>query len=200
LLFELKPLNDDELNLLLDKVLNTLTCNIDNNTKEYLIKSSGGDARAMLNLLDVALKVSKDITKELLLALRANSLSRGVSEADVHYDLISAFIKSIRGSDVNASIYYLAKMIEDGESADFIARRLVILASEDIGLANPNALNLATSTLQAVKEIGFPEARIILSECVIYLASSPKSNTAYKAINKAQKAIKEGLNLEIPKI
>jgi putative ATPase len=153
----------------------------------------------MLNLLDVASKVSTNITKELLLTLRPNSLSRGVSEADIHYDLISAFIKSIRGSDVDASIYYLAKMIEDGESADFIARRLVILASEDIGLANPNALNLATSTLQAVKEIGFPEARIILSECVIYLASSPKSNTAYKAINKAQKAIKEGLNLEIPK-
>jgi putative ATPase len=198
LLFELQPLSDDALYALLEKALLSIEITLQSTAKEYLVKSSGGDARAMLNLLDIAAKVSKEITKDLLLNLRCHSLSRGVSEADVHYDFISAFIKSVRGSDMDASIYYLAKMIEEGESADFIARRLAILAAEDIGLANPQALVVANATLGIVKEIGFPEARIPLAECTLYLASSPKSNTAYKAINSAQKAIKEGLNLPVP--
>ncbi|NPA65494.1 MAG: replication-associated recombination protein A [Epsilonproteobacteria bacterium] len=199
MLFELKPLSDDELEQLLQKAKEKTDFSIDDDAKNYLIKSSGGDARAMLKLLESVLHVNSHITLETVRSLRPNALNRGSSEADVHYDLISALIKSIRGSDLDASIYYLARLIEGGESADFIARRLVILASEDIGLANPNALNLATSTLTAVSSIGFPEARIILSECVLYLASSPKSNTAYKAINAAQKAIKEGLLMDIPK-
>ncbi len=199
LLFELKPLEDEDLLKLLERALEMCGCDINIEAKEYLVKSSGGDARAMLKLLEFASEMEKEIDKPLLRSLRPNALSRGVSEADVHYDLISAFIKSVRGSDVDAAIYYLARMIEEGESADFIARRLVVLASEDIGLANPNALSLATATLTAVKEIGFPEARIILSECTLYLASSPKSNTAYKAINTAQKAVREGDILEIPK-
>ena len=199
MLFELKPLEDEDLRKLLERALDSCECSMDEEAKEYLIKSSGGDARAMLKLLEFASEVNKNIDKALLRSLRPNALSRGTSEADVHYDLISAFIKSVRGSDVDASIYYLARMIEEGESADFIARRLVILAGEDIGLANPNALPLATATLTAVKEIGFPEARIILSECTLYLASSPKSNSAYHAINAAQKAVREGDILEIPK-
>ena len=199
MLFELKPLEDEDLRKLLERALDSCECSMDEEAKEYLIKSSGGDARAMLKLLEFASEVQKEIDKQLLRSLRPNALSRGASEADVHYDLISAFIKSVRGSDVDASIYYLARMIEEGESADFIARRLVILAGEDIGLANPNALPLATATLTAVKEIGFPEARIILSECTLYLASSPKSNSAYRAINAAQKAVREGDILEIPK-
>ncbi len=199
MLFELKPLEDEELMQLLERALQECICSIDDEAKEYLVKSSGGDARAMLKLLEFASEVNKHIDKTLLRSLRPNALTRGTSEADVHYDLISAFIKSVRGSDVDASIYYLARMIEEGESADFIARRLVILASEDIGLANPQALTIASATLSAVKEIGFPEARIILSECTLYLASSPKSNSAYKAINAAQKAVREGDILDIPK-
>ena len=199
MLFELKPLEDEDLAQLLQRALQMCNCSMDEDAKEYLIKSSGGDARAMLKLLEFAGEVREHIDRELLRSLRPSALARGTSEADVHYDLISAFIKSVRGSDVDASIYYLARMIEEGESADFIARRLVILAGEDIGLANPQALTLASATLSAVKEIGFPEARILLSECTLYLASSPKSNTAYRAINAAQKAVREGDLLEIPK-
>ena len=198
MLFELKPLSDKELKSLLERALKLSACRIDADAKEYLIKSSGGDARAMLKLLEFASQVNETITLELLRSLRPSSLGRGTSEADEHYDLISAFIKSVRGSDVDASIYYLARMIEEGESADFIARRLVILASEDIGLANPQALTLATSTLTAVSSIGFPEARIILAECTLYLATSPKSNTAYNAINATQKAVRSGDILAIP--
>ena len=116
----------------------------------------------------------------------------------MHYDIISAFIKSIRGSDPNASLYWLARMIEGGEDVKFIARRLIILAAEDIGLANPNALLLANNCFQAVNIIGFPESRIILSEITIYLATSPKSNSAYKAISEAQKKVKETGNLPVP--
>ncbi len=199
MLFELKSLSDEELEELLQRALGELSCSLQAEAASYLVKSSGGDARAILHLLELACKVESSPSLELLRSMRPNALSRGSSEADVHYDLASALIKSIRGSDVNASIYYLARLIEGGESADFIARRLVILAAEDVGLANPNALSIATSTLTAVSSIGFPEARIILSECVLYLASSPKSNTAYKAINAAQKAVKEGVMLEIPK-
>ncbi len=168
-------------------------------TKEafsYLISSSAGDARAMLNLLEIASQ-AEYITLEDLKNLRPFSLNDGASEDETHYNLISAMIKSIRGSDVNASIYYLARLIAGGENPEFIARRLVILASEDIGNANPNALNLAVSTMSAVSKIGYPESRIILAQCVIYLASSPKSNTAYKAINKAIDMINQGEILPI---
>ncbi len=199
MLFELHALEDAELERLLQRALSECRCKIDKEAKEYLVKSSGGDARAMLKLLEFAAAITPKIDKELLRSLRPNALTRGTSEADVHYDLISAFIKSVRGSDLDASVYYLARMIEEGESADFIARRLVILAGEDIGLANPQALVVASATLTAVKEIGFPEARILLSECTLYLASSPKSNSAYKAINAAQSAVKSGDILEIPK-
>lgn len=163
---------------------------------DYLISSSAGDARAMLNLLEV-LALSPHITLQSAKSLRPFSLNDGASEDDTHYNLASALIKSIRGSDVDASIYYLARLIAGGENPEFIARRLVILASEDIGNANPNALNLATSTLLAVSKIGYPEARIILSQCVIFLASCPKSNTAYTAIDLAIKAIHDGEVLPI---
>lgn len=199
MLFELYHISNDALKELLQKALSTASIKCDEDAAEYLSLSSGGDARAMLKLLEFASNINSHITLEILKSLRPNALSAGSSEAGVHYDLTSAMIKSIRGSDMDAAIYYLARLIEGGESADFIARRLVILASEDIGNANPQALTLATSTLMSVLKIGYPEARIILAQCVIYLASSPKSNSAYLAINEAQKAIREGVMLDIPK-
>lgn len=152
----------------------------------------------MLKLLEVATALKKPITKELLTSLRPAAQARGSSEAGVHYDLASALIKSIRGSDPDAAIYYLARLIEGGEPPEFIARRLVILSSEDVGNANPQALTLTTSAMSAVKSIGYPEARIILAQAVIYLCASPKSNTAYNAINAAQHAVRNGVILEIP--
>ena len=195
-LFEFMPLSRLDLKKLLDRALSLYPCALDSQSYEYLIESSGGDGRAMLNLLDAVLDV-KPITIDTLKAMRPFSLNDGSSEDSTHYNLISAMIKSIRGSDVHASIYYLARLIAGGENPEFIARRLVILASEDIGNANPNALNLATSTMQAVSKIGYPESRIILAQCVIYLASSPKSNTAYKAINAALDSIAKGNLLPI---
>lgn len=199
MLFELYHITNEALEELLQKALSSglLTC--DEDAAEYLVSSSGGDARAMLKLLEFASNIDSHITLSILKSLRPNALSAGSSEAGVHYDLTSAMIKSIRGSDMDAAIYYLARLIEGGESADFIARRLVILASEDIGNANPQALTLATSALMSVSKIGYPEARIILAQTVIYLASSPKSNTAYMAINRAQQAVKDGVMLDIPK-
>jgi len=172
---------------------------MDKAAKKYLVASSGGDARAMLKLLEFASEVNTTVTLKLLQSLRPNALQAGSSEAGVHYDLASALIKSIRGSDADAAIYYLARLIDGGESAEFIARRLVILASEDVGNANPQALTLTTSTLTSVKQIGYPEARIILAQAVVYLCASPKSNSAYMAINAAQKAVREGVILDIPK-
>ncbi|MDO7253790.1 replication-associated recombination protein A [Helicobacter cappadocius] len=198
LLFEFSPLNKIQLSSILEKVFQSYPCHITQEAKDYLIESSSGDARAMLNLLDVAMEL-EEIDLAALKILRSTSLKDGSSEDDTHYNLISALIKSIRGSDENAAIYYLARLICAGENPEFIARRLVILSSEDIGNANPNALNIATSTMLAVSKIGYPEARIILSECVIYLACSPKSNTAYNAINEAMKAIDDGEILPIPK-
>ncbi|RDU63848.1 replication-associated recombination protein A [Helicobacter ganmani] len=165
--------------------------------QDFLIQTSGGDARAMLNLLDCALSTDLPLNVELLETFRKTNLS-GTSELDTHYNLISAMIKSIRGSDENAAIYYLARLIAGGENPEFIARRLVILASEDIGNANPNALNLANSTLQSVAKIGYPEARILLAQCVIYLSSSPKSNSAYCAIDKALQYVEQNPNEPIP--
>jgi len=200
MLFELFSINNEALQKILT---NTLALHVDatcsQNAKEYLIASSGGDARAMLNLLESALHVDKEINLELLKSLRPNALQAGSSEAGVHYDLTSAMIKSIRGSDCDAGIYYLARLIDGGESAEFIARRLVILASEDVGNANPQALTLTTSCLTSVSKIGFPEARIILAQVVVYLCASPKSNSSYEAINKALKSVRDGNILEIPK-
>ena len=199
MLFELYHISNEALLKLLNSAVIKASLTCSENAVEYLVRSSGGDARAMLKLLEFASNIDSNITIELLKSLRPNALSAGSSEAGVHYDLASAMIKSIRGSNLDASVYYLARLIEGGESADFIARRLVILASEDIGNANPQALNLAVSTMNAVSKIGYPEARIILSQCVIYLASSPKSNSAYEAINKAVKTVQEGTILDIPK-
>jgi len=199
MLFELKHIDNDALWLLLDKALvsGDLTCEI--NAKEYLVASSGGDARAMLKLLEFASNIDTNITLKILKSLRPSALSAGSSEAGVHYDLTSAMIKSISGSDMDAGIYYLARLIDGGESADFIARRLVILASEDVGNANPQALTLTTSCLTSVSKIGYPEARIILAQAVVYLCASPKSNSSYLAINTALKAVNDGVMLDIPK-
>lgn len=197
LLFEFEPLNAQDLELLLKRTLEKLNLNADENAKEYLISSSAGDARAMLNLLEFASELG-EISIENLRTLRPYALKDGVSSSQTHYNLASALIKSLRGSDAQAAIYYLARLIDGGESPDFIARRMVILASEDIGNANPNALNIATNTLTAVSKIGYPEARIILSQCAIYLACSPKSNSSYVAINAALKYVRENPPLQIP--
>ena len=197
--YEFKAFTKDEMIKILDIAFKDLDINIEKDASEYLINSSSGDARAMLTLLNFSYKVSKNITISLLKELRENVIGDGVSSSDTHYDLASAMIKSIRGSNVDAALYYLSRLINGGESVDFITRRLVIFASEDIGNANPNALNLAVSTMNACNKIGYPESRIILGQCIIYLASSPKSNSAYKAINKALQSVKEGLILDIPK-
>lgn len=199
MLFEFYPLSLKALSQLVDKIKSQEDFDIDDDAKEYLIYSSSGDARAMLNLLEYSLLVDKSISLDIVKNLRSHALKDGVSSKDTHYNLISAFIKSLRGSDVDATIYYLARMIDGGESADFIARRMVIFASEDISNANPNALNLATSTLTAVLHIGFPEARIILAQCAIYLCSCPKSNSSYMAINKALDHVKSKKALQVPK-
>ncbi|UTJ06602.1 replication-associated recombination protein A [Arcobacter roscoffensis] len=198
-LYEFKAFTKIEMERILLIATNEVDINLSNEAKEYLMISSSGDARAMLTLLNFSYKVSKNIDVSLLKELRENVIGDGVSSSDTHYDLASAMIKSIRGSNVDAALYYLARLINGGESVDFITRRLVIFASEDIGNANPNALNLAVSTMQACNKIGYPESRIILGQCIIYLASSPKSNSAYKAINKALSEVKNGRILEIPK-
>jgi putative ATPase len=205
MLFELKRISRDEMNLLLEKALVSakltpkghFACKDD--AREYLVVSSNGDARAMLKLLEFASALNNEITLELLKSLRPTAQNDGSSDATVHYDLISALIKSVRGSDADAAIYYLARLIKAGESADFIARRLVILASEDVGNANPQALTLTTSAMSSVAKIGYPEARIILAQAVVYLCASPKSNSAYLAINSALKAVEDGVLLGIPK-
>ncbi|MGH1601221.1 replication-associated recombination protein A [Campylobacter majalis] len=198
MLFEFKPLSTNDLEKLLTNVSKNVSFVISDEAKEYLFKSSGGDARSMLNLLEFAITLENNITLQTLKILRANAVSEGVSNDDTHYHLASALIKSLRGSDTDATIYYLARLIEAGESADFIARRLVIFSSEDIGNANPNALNVATNALMAVKNIGYPEARIILAQCVVYLAHSPKSNSSYMAINAAINYVKHEPPLKIP--
>ena len=198
MLFEIKAITNEALEKLLQRAKESTNLEIDTLTQEYLIASSGGDARAMLKLLEFASNINNTITLELLKSLRPHALQAGSSEAGVHYDLASALIKSIRGSDEDAAIYYLARLIEGGESADFIARRLVILASEDVGNANPQALTLTTSCLTSVSKIGYPEARIILAQAVIYLCASPKSNSAYLAINAALDSVRNGDILPIP--
>ena len=197
-LFELQAVSEEEMHTFLDKIAALEEISIKEKAKEYLVFSSGGDVRAMLNLLESAKAVSSPVTLAALKQIRPHAMQAGSSESESHYELTSAMIKSIRGSDIDAAVYYLARLIEGGEPAEFIARRLTILASEDIGNANPPALNLAASTLSIVKHIGYPEARISLSQLVIYLASSPKSNTAYTAVNKALGAIKDGEIYPIP--
>ncbi len=197
-LFELFPLQDEDIEKLLLRVAENEGFTLEKSALEYLVSSSSGDARGALNLLESASYVDKNIQLATLKEIRPHALQGGSSESDSHYELSSAMIKSIRGSDIDAGLYYLARLIEGGEPPEFLARRLAILASEDIGNANPNALNLASSTLNIVLHIGYPEARIPLAQLVVYLASSPKSNSAYSAINSAQKAVKEGLVLPVP--
>jgi putative ATPase len=167
-----------------------------------LMRLSGGDARKLLNILElVVLSESSDaitVTNDMVLNKVQNNTVLYDKTGEQHYDVISAFIKSIRGSDPNAAVYWLARMVEGGEDLKFIARRLIILASEDIGNANPTALVLANSTFQAVTTVGYPEARIVLSQCVVYLASSPKSNASYMAIKEAQQLVKQTGNLAVP--
>ena len=169
---------------------------------EALIELSGGDARKLLSLLELVIqshsKNSFELTNELVFKTVQKKTIPFDKNGDFHYDIVSAFIKSIRGSDPNATVYWLARMIDSGEDVKFIARRMLILASEDVGIANPTALVLANSTFQAVSSVGYPESRILLSECAIYLATSPKSNTAYKAINEALEKIKVTGNLQVP--
>jgi putative ATPase len=168
-----------------------------------LLAISGGDARKLLNIFEIIVGTFGDqqkieITNELVLSTAQQSLAMYDKDGEQHYDIISAFIKSIRGSDPNAAVYWLARMVEGGEDPKFIARRLLISASEDIGLANPNALLMANNCFQAIQSVGWPESRIILAQCTIYLASSPKGNGAYMAINRAQEEVKRSGNLGVP--
>ena len=166
---------------------------------EMLIRLSGGDGRKLLNIIELfASGEDLVLTNQSINAIVQENLSRYDKGGDQHYDIISAMIKSIRGSDPQGAVYWLARMLDGGEDIKFIGRRLIISAAEDIGLANPNALLLANSGFQSIQVIGMPEARIILSEMVIYLASSPKSNSAYRAITKAQAEVKESGNLPVP--
>jgi len=169
---------------------------------EALLRLSGGDARRLLNVLELVVNAASGkpltITNDFVLQQVQQNMAIYDKAGEQHYDIISAFIKSIRGSDPNAAVYWLARMVEGGEDPSFIARRLLILASEDIGNANPNALLLANTCFQAVNVIGWPESRIILSQTVTYLASSPKSNAAYEAINKAQDLVRRTGDLSVP--
>ena len=190
------------INIALTKDASLKTKNIKVKESESMLRFSGGDARKLLNVLELVVNAEEGdkivITNEKVTNRLQENLTMYDKNGEMHYDIISAFIKSIRGSDPDAAVYYLARMIEGGEDVKFISRRLVILAAEDIGLANPNALLLAQTTFDAVHKIGHPEARIILSECTIYLATSPKSNSAYEAINSALAEVKASGNLSIP--
>jgi putative ATPase len=174
---------------------------VDLKETDALLQLSGGDARKLLNIFELVVNSQDEgvsITNDLVLSKVQKNTVRYDKTGEQHYDIISAFIKSIRGSDPNGAVYWLARMIEGGEDVKFIARRLLILASEDIGNANPTALILANNTFQAVAIIGNPESRIILSQCAVYLANSAKSNASYMAINKAQQLVKNTGDLSIP--
>lgn len=198
MVFEFKHLSAQDLEILINKIKSKLDFSIDDDAQDYLINSSSGDARSLLNLLDYALILNKHISLNTLKTLRQSYQGEGVNSKDCHYELISALIKSMRGSDIDAGLYYLARLLNAGEDAAFVARRFVIFASEDISNANPNALNLAVSTMQAVSKIGMPEASIILAQCLIYLSSSPKSNASYLAIKQALKFTNQNPNDKIP--
>jgi putative ATPase len=202
----LNPLEKSDLEELLQRAIETdeLLKNKKIKLKETdaLIRYSGGDARKLLNGLELVVNSFSDqpivLNNENISKHIQQNLSRYDKTGETHYDIISAFIKSIRGSDPNAAVYWLARMIEGGEDLKFIARRMLILASEDIGNANPTALVLANNSFQAVSVIGYPESRIILSQCAVYLANSPKSNSTYEAISKAQQAVRQTGDLPVP--
>lgn len=204
--YTLKALSENDLLKLIHQALQRDTELKDRNVvvseHQALFQLSGGDARKVLNLLELVVDSSSDnkveITDELVTQVAQKKIAVYDKSGEQHYDIISAFIKSIRGSDPNAAVYYLARMIEGGEDVKFIARRMVILASEDIGNANPTALVMATTAFQAVTVIGYPEARIILSQCATYLASSPKSNASYMAIEGAISAVQKTGDLPVP--
>lgn len=202
----LKPFEKEDLEALLhraikeDTVINKKEVTL--KETEALLRLSGGDARKLLNIFELIISTepsnSVKVTNEMVLSKVQQNTVLYDKTGEQHYDIISAFIKSIRGSDPNAAVYWLARMIEGGEDVKFIARRLIIAASEDIGNANPTALVVAANCFQAVSIIGYPESRIILSQCVTYLASSPKSNASYLAIGKAQKLVQETGDLSVP--
>ncbi|MDG1262000.1 MAG: replication-associated recombination protein A [Flavobacteriales bacterium] len=204
--YTLKPFSEDNLTHLLDRAMKQDEELADKNItlKETgaLMKFSGGDARRLLNIFELVVNSASskkvEVTDELVHKVVQENPVMYDKAGEMHYDIASAFIKSIRGSDPNAAVYYLARMVEGGEDAKFIARRLIILASEDIGNANPTALVMATTTFQAVERVGWPESRIILAQCVTYLASSPKSNAAYSAIGLAQQSVRQTGNLPVP--
>ncbi len=207
----LKPLERHHLETLLTRALThdsyLKELNIEIREQEALFRFSGGDARKLYNALELVVDAERStqgkgkkivITNEKVTRHLQENLSTYDKQGEMHYDIISAFIKSVRGGDPNGAVYWLARMVEGGEKPEFIARRLVILAAEDIGLANPNALLLAQSAFDAVHQVGWPESRIILSEITIYLATSPKSNSAYMAINKAQESVRKEGDLPVP--
>ncbi|MDU7411880.1 MAG: replication-associated recombination protein A [Anaerococcus sp.] len=208
--FELKSLNNNELNSLInlaldkDTILKNKNVSLDADAKDTLIKYSNGDSRALLNALEIAVfsENEKDGKINICKDTIENSIQKKIAiydkKGDRHYDTISAFIKSMRGSDPDAAVYYLAKMLESGEDIKFIARRMIIFASEDISNADPYALVLATNTFDAINNVGMPEARIILSQTVIYLSLADKSNSTYLAIDKAMKFVRENKDREVP--
>ena len=204
--YTLEPFSKTDLLELLDKAMEEdeqiSKKNIELKETNALLRLSGGDARKLLNIFELIVNSENTdpivITDEIVTQKVQQNTVRYDKAGDQHYDIISAFIKSIRGSDPNAAVYWLARMIEGGEDIKFIARRLLILASEDIGLANPTALVMANNTFQAVNTIGYPEGRIVLSQCTIYLATSPKSNSSYMAINEAQRLVKQTGDLSVP--
>jgi putative ATPase len=203
--YVLKPLDESDLIQLVNNALTKDDIlkkrNIALKESEALIRLSGGDARKILNLLELVtsqLPDDSEITNENVMHYAQQKIALYDKQGEMHYDLISAFIKSMRGSDPNGAVYWLARMLDGGEDIKFIARRMIIFASEDIGNANPNALLLATSTFQAVNVIGNPESRILLSQCAIYLASSVKSNASYMAIGEAQQAVAKHGDLPVP--
>ncbi len=204
--YVLKPLTEEQLGALLQRAIASdeylKQRDIQLEETEAIFRLSGGDARRLLNVFELVVNSihgkSVQITNNLVNKVVTENPVMFDKTGEMHYDMASAFIKSIRGSDPNAAVYYLARMIEGGEDAKFIARRMVIAASEDIGNANPTALVMATTTFQAVERIGFPESRIILSQCAIYLATSPKSNASYVAIGEAQHLVRATGNLPVP--
>jgi putative ATPase len=202
----LKPLDDEGMNKILARALNTDASlkqrQIDLKESAMLKRISGGDGRKLLNALELVTQLYPEdpliIDDTMVESVISENLAMYDKGGEQHYDIISAFIKSIRGSDPQAAVYWLARMAAGGEDPKFIARRLLILAAEDIGLANPNALLIADACFSAVERIGWPESRIVLSQCTIYLATSPKSNSAYEAINKAQAEVNETGDLPVP--
>jgi putative ATPase len=204
--YVLNPFSKEDLEALLHRAMETDTMlkskNIDLKETEALLRLSGGDGRKLLNIFELVVNATEDdsieITNDRVMQLAQKNTVLYDKTGEQHYDIISAFIKSMRGSDPNGAVYWLARMIEGGEDLKFIARRMLILASEDIGNANPTALIMANNTFQAVATIGYPESRILLSQCAIYLATSPKSNASYMAIGKAQQIVKQTGDLPVP--